>query len=73
MPGLLVLYKRGILRQIAMEFLYRSGGLKGPEVGSMMKVDYSTISQNRKRLREKLKKDSELEGLLRRTEARLSI
>jgi len=63
-----ILYKRGISRQIAMEFLYRAGGLKGPEVGSMMKVDYSTVSQNRKRLREKLKRDNELEELFRRIE-----
>ncbi len=68
-----ILYKKGILRQIAMEFLYRAGGLKGPEIGNMMGVDYSTVSQNRKRLREKLKRDNELEGLFRRIEARLSI
>lgn len=68
-----ILYKRGILRQIAMEFLYRASGLTGPEIGSMMKVDYSTVSQNRKRLREKLKRDNRLEGLFRRIEYRLSI
>lgn len=68
-----ILYKRGILRQIAMEFLYRSSGLKGPEIGSIMKVDYTTVSQSRKRLREKLKRDTELEGLFRRIENRLSI
>ena len=34
----------------------RSCGLTGTERGEMMGVDYSTVSQGRKRLREKRKK-----------------
>ena len=33
------------------------GGLKCPEIGKMMGVDYCTVSQGRKRFRERLKKD----------------
>ena len=46
--------ERGIIRQITMDLLYRAGGLSGTEIGEMMGVDYSTVSQGRKRLREKL-------------------
>ncbi|MDR4498739.1 MAG: hypothetical protein MRK02_12595 [Candidatus Scalindua sp.] len=42
---------RGIVRQIAMDLLYRLGGLKGAEIGEIMCIDYRTVSQGRKRLR----------------------
>jgi DNA-binding MarR family transcriptional regulator len=48
------------LRQIAMDLLYRAGGLSGTEIGEMMGVDYSTVSLGRKRLREKLKSNKYL-------------
>jgi len=63
---------RAALRQIAMELLYKYGGLKGMEIGQMMGLGYSTVSQGRKRLRERLKKDKELQGLMGRIEERLS-
>lgn len=47
------------VRQFAMELLYRYGGLTNPEIGSLMGVDYSTVSQRRKRLCEKVEKDEE--------------
>ncbi len=65
--------ERGIMRQIAMEIFYRLGGMKGGEIGEMMGVDYSTISQERKGLREKLKTDKNLSKLTERIEGRLSI
>ena len=65
--------ERGIVRQIAMEIFYRFGGMKGGEIGEMMGVDYSTVSQWRKRLREKLKTDKNLSKLMERVERRLSI
>ena len=65
--------KRGSLRQIAMDVLYRFGGLKGAEIGTILGVDYSTVSQGRKRLREKLRKDRELRHILNKIENRLSI
>ena len=64
---------KGSIRQIAMDLLCRIGGLTGVEIGRMMGVDYSTVSQGRKRLREKLQKDKKLMQLLSRIETRLSI
>ena len=63
--------ERGITRQIAMDLLYRFGGLAGTEVGEMMGVDYSTVSQGRKRLRETLKRDKNLLRIMERIEANL--
>ena len=65
--------ERGIMRQIAMEIFYRFGGMKGNEIGEMMGVDYSTVSQGRKRLREKLKTDKNLSKRMERIERNLSI
>ena len=68
-----ILNTRGIVRQMAMELLYRIGGLKGPEIGKMMGVDYSTVSHGRKRFRERLKKDRAMVLLLGKVEKKLSI
>lgn len=64
--------ERGIIRQIAMDLLYRVGGLSGTEIGEMMGVVYSTVSQGRKRLREKLKSDKHLSQIIKRVKADLS-
>jgi putative transposase len=41
--------RKGELRQIAMELLYRAGGLKGPEIGEeIFGVDYTSVSQERR-------------------------
>ncbi len=56
-----------------MDVLYRIGGLKGVEIGKIFEVDYSTVSQGRKRLREKLQKDRKLRKLLGLIEQNLSI
>ncbi len=69
----LVRNEGGSLRQIVMDLLYRFGELKGIEIGEIMRSDYSTISQGRKRLSEKIKKDRNLRVLLNRIEKRLSI
>lgn len=63
---------RGVIRQIAMDILYRIGGLKGNEIGEIFKVDYSTVSQGRKRLREQMEKDIKLKNLVRSIEEQLS-
>ena len=67
-----ILGSRGTLRQVAMELLYRLGGLKGTEIGQFLGVDYSTVSQGRKRLRQKCARDKNLSGLMQRIEAALS-
>lgn len=64
--------ERGDIRQVAMDLLYRRGGLKGREIGDLFGVDYSTVSIGRKRLLEKLKKDADLSQLMNRLELRLS-
>lgn len=58
----------GLNRQIAMDVLYRLGGLKNPEIGNMMGVDYSTVSQGRKRLQIKKKKDKRLQETIGKIE-----
>jgi hypothetical protein len=54
-----------------MDLLYRVGGLSGTERGKMMRIDYSTVSLGRKRLRERLKGDKHLSQIIKRVEADL--
>ncbi len=65
--------KRHPLRPIFMDLLYRGGGLTGIEIGKIFGVDYSTVSQTRKRLALKIEKDQELRKLIERIEKKLSI
>ncbi len=60
------------LRTAAMDILYRVGGLKGIEIGRIFNVDYSTVSQGRKRLVEKMERDGNLRSLVERIEEELS-
>ena len=62
----------GIARYISMDFLYRFGGLSNREIGELFGVDYSTVSQSRKRLRQAMKHDEELQSLFRKIERLLS-
>ena len=64
--------EKGELRQIVMDLLYRAGGLKSPQNGRIFGLDYGSVSQERKRLREKLPKDRELQALMSRIENSLS-
>ena len=59
---------KGINRQIAMELLYRLGGLNGVAVGEIIGIGYTAVSQERRRLREKMKKNRKIEELVRRIE-----
>ncbi|GBE39185.1 transposase IS200 like protein [bacterium BMS3Bbin08] len=63
---------KGIERNVLMDLLYRAGGIKGAEIGRLLEVDYSTVSQGRKRLRDMLKKDKKLKHIVGRIEGRLS-
>lgn len=67
-----ILHERGHPRRIAMDFLYCYGGLKGPEIGLLFGVDYSTVSQSRKRLRTLIEKDEAVRTLYEKIRARLS-
>ena len=55
-----------------MEVLYRAGGLKGIEIGRIFGVDYSSVSQERRRLRERPVKNRKLQSLMNHIEERLS-
>jgi putative transposase len=65
--------KKHPLRPVFMDLLYRAGGLSGIEIGKIFKVDYSTVSQTRKRLALKLEKDRGLRKIVERIESKLSI
>jgi hypothetical protein len=65
--------EKGSTRQIAMDLLYRIGGLTGVEIGRIMGVDYSTVSQGRKRLRGKMQKDRKLKQMATKIGENLSI
>ena len=48
------------LRQMAMELSYRYSSCKQKEIGAIFGVDYSTVSQSRRRLKTKLKPSRKL-------------
>jgi hypothetical protein len=62
----------GIARQIVMTALYKYAGLNNREIGNLLDVDYSTISQGRKRLREKAENDKDIEMLINSIERAMS-
>ena len=62
--GLLKRGSRGIGRGILMELLYRYGGMKQPEIGAMMGIDYSAVSIARKRFQEQMENNSEVKRLM---------
>ena len=62
--------ERGVLKHVAMDLLYRLGGLKGVEIGEMFEVDYSTVSVGRKRLRDRMQKDRALREMINQIEKR---
>ena len=64
--------EKGELRRMAMELLYRCGGLKGPEIGALFGIAYSAVSQERKRLREHVTQNRELKETMHKLERLLS-
>jgi putative transposase len=64
--------ERRPLRQMVMELLYRRGGLKGKETGRILGVGYTSVSRERRRLRERLSRDRELEALMQRIEEKVT-
>lgn len=55
-----------------MTTLYKYAGLNNREVGALLGVDYSTVSQDRKRLRDKTKSDQQVHLVLEWLESKLS-
>jgi REP element-mobilizing transposase RayT len=64
--------EKGSLRRITMDLLYRHGGMTNPEIGTLFGVDYSAVSQERRRLRLFTEKDRKVKARLRDLEANLS-
>lgn len=64
--------EKGDLRRITMELLYRCGGLKGPEIGAFFGLGYSAVSQERKRLQERIAQDNNIREIMERLERSLS-
>ncbi len=64
--------EKGVEKIILMDLLYRAGGLRGVEIGSLLEVDYSTVSQGRKRLRDRMRKDEKLKQVVCRIVVKLS-
>lgn len=63
---------KSIARSMAMELLYRHGGMNGREIGDLMGVDYSAVSVARKRFRASLVSDKNMLSLMKKIEDRLS-
>jgi len=55
-----IVAEKGPLRQIAMELLYRVGGMTGREIGELMGVGYTSVSQERRRLHLCMRSDKKL-------------
>jgi REP element-mobilizing transposase RayT len=64
--------EKGDLRRLAMDLLYRHGGMKGTAIGELCGIDYSAVSQERKRLRERVAHDRELKKLMHNIEGVLT-
>ncbi len=56
--------EKGVLRQITMELLYRIGRLKGQEIGRLMDVGYTSVSQERRRLHARMTSDKKIKALM---------
>lgn len=63
-----VLNATGTNRQIIMTMLYKFAGMNNREIGELLGVDYSTVSQGRSRLRKKIAENQGIELLVRRIE-----
>ena len=63
--------KSRLVRQVAMELCYRYSPKNQRELGKVFGVDYSTVSQNRSRMKRKLQKDRELKEQFDRLEQRV--
>ncbi len=64
--------RKGMERNILMDLLYREGGLSNVEIGRLMGIDYSRVSQGRSYLRGRTKKDKKLRVLLEVLQEKIS-
>ena len=59
------------MRQMVMEMSYRYTKCNQEEIGRIFGVDYSTVSQNRRRMGIRLKEDQELRRAFEKVQERL--
>lgn len=64
--------EKGLLRRVAMDLLYRHGGMRNRDIGVLFNVDYTAVSHERRRLRVHMEKEGKIERLVRNYEAELS-
>jgi hypothetical protein len=62
--------EKGVLRQMSMELLYRVAGVRGQEIGELFGVGYTSVSQERRRLRDRLRDDRGAQGLFKKLYAK---
>jgi putative transposase len=62
----------GSNKQIVMTMLYKYAGLNNREIGDLLGIDYSTVSQGRKRLRERVARDKKVKKQVDKIEQGLS-
>ena len=62
----------GYNKQIVMTMLYKYVGLNNREIGTLLGIDYSTVSQGRKRLRERIARDKKVKRRVDKIERDLS-
>jgi chromosomal replication initiation ATPase DnaA len=60
-----------LVRQMAMELCYKYGSLSQRELGKVFAVDYSTISQNRSRLKRRLLRHKKMQRQFEEIERRM--
>lgn len=66
-----LLHSPGDLRAVTMDMLYRYGGLTNPEIGSLMDLDYSSVSLGRKRIQQRRTREHHLNAKIIVLEKRL--
>jgi putative transposase len=64
--------EKGDLRRLAMDVLYRHGGMKGAAIGELLGIDYSAVSRERKKLREMVAQDSALRKTMNKIEGNIT-
>ncbi len=67
-----LLHAPGEVRSIAMDMLYRFGGMTNPAIGDLMGLDYTSISLGRKKIRRKRLSNQHLNARMTFVEKRLA-
>lgn len=60
--------EKGLLRRITMGLLYRVGEIKGTDIGRLMDVGYTSVSQERRRLHSAMLREKQVLSLMKKLE-----